>query len=208
MPIEFTCPSCGAPQRAGDHLVGRTLRCYKCTNLFNVPAGSTLPPTPPAPEPAPLLPPGPAPVDGPSPAAGHGSRSAADPGGAGADGAVAGHGNAHADRAAGADGAVAGHGNAHADDRGSAAAEPAPAAAEAAPNLDEEFALPDGFSWEEEGEDRRRCRRCRASARAGIGPGRYLPGRRAGAAEEEKVGCLRFRVRSVTIRRLAGSRPA
>jgi ribosomal protein S27E len=37
MPIEFACASCGARQKADDHLAGRTLRCYQCGNLFTVP---------------------------------------------------------------------------------------------------------------------------------------------------------------------------
>jgi DNA-directed RNA polymerase subunit RPC12/RpoP len=37
MPIEFSCTSCGAAQKANDHLAGRELRCNKCGGRFTVP---------------------------------------------------------------------------------------------------------------------------------------------------------------------------
>jgi hypothetical protein len=46
--IEFPCPTCGAVQRAADHLAGRTLRCQSCRGRFTVPAASAPPPAPPA----------------------------------------------------------------------------------------------------------------------------------------------------------------
>jgi hypothetical protein len=49
MPIEFQCLSCEAPQKAADHLAGRTLKCYRCGTLFTVPARAVLPPSLPAP---------------------------------------------------------------------------------------------------------------------------------------------------------------
>jgi len=40
MPIIFACTSCGSGQRAGDHLIGRTLRCQVCSKPMIVPAHS------------------------------------------------------------------------------------------------------------------------------------------------------------------------
>jgi len=37
MPIEFSCASCGTPQKADDHLAGRELRCHQCGGRFTVP---------------------------------------------------------------------------------------------------------------------------------------------------------------------------
>jgi uncharacterized Zn finger protein len=38
LPLQFPCPNCGAGQTAEEYLVGRTLKCYQCGGLFNVPA--------------------------------------------------------------------------------------------------------------------------------------------------------------------------
>jgi hypothetical protein len=45
MPIEFSCLSCSAPQKAADHLVGRVLKCYRCGAVFTVPALAVAPPS-------------------------------------------------------------------------------------------------------------------------------------------------------------------
>ena len=44
--IDFSCPSCGSRQRAGDHLVGRLLRCSACAGNLIIPPESTEPPLP------------------------------------------------------------------------------------------------------------------------------------------------------------------
>jgi len=65
MSIDFNCTSCGTYLQASDHLVGRTLKCYKCANLFTVPAASTIarpgaaPAAPPPMAPAPMAAPPP-----------------------------------------------------------------------------------------------------------------------------------------------------
>lgn len=48
--IVFPCTQCGAHQRAGDHLVGRRLRCQSCNNPMIIPGASApLPPIVPRP---------------------------------------------------------------------------------------------------------------------------------------------------------------
>lgn len=47
--IDFSCPACQLPQRAGSHLVGRLFRCSTCGGNLTVPAESTMPPLPPPP---------------------------------------------------------------------------------------------------------------------------------------------------------------
>ncbi|MBY0521770.1 MAG: hypothetical protein K2R98_00135 [Gemmataceae bacterium] len=77
MSIDFTCNGCGTYLQAGDHLVGRVLKCYKCGGLFTVPTASTIsrpnrpsaasspPPAPAAPPPMPTLAPSPPPMPAP-----------------------------------------------------------------------------------------------------------------------------------------------
>lgn len=48
--IVFPCSNCGAHQRAGEHLVGRRLRCQSCNTPMIVPGASApLPPIVPQP---------------------------------------------------------------------------------------------------------------------------------------------------------------
>ncbi len=34
MPLQLSCPSCGATLRVGDDLLGRKVRCPKCSTTF------------------------------------------------------------------------------------------------------------------------------------------------------------------------------
>jgi hypothetical protein len=56
MPIIFACTSCGSGQRAGEHLIGRTLRCQVCSKPMTVPATSmaAMPAPVPRSQPAPV----------------------------------------------------------------------------------------------------------------------------------------------------------
>jgi hypothetical protein len=71
MPIIFACTSCGSGQRAGEHLIGRTLRCQVCSKPMTVPAASmaAMPAPVPRSQPTPALvvnsPPAAAPADEP-----------------------------------------------------------------------------------------------------------------------------------------------
>lgn len=59
MPLNMSCPGCGAKLVLDDNFAGRTVRCPRCQNTFQAPGGGGVPEVPsPAPPPSRPTPPG------------------------------------------------------------------------------------------------------------------------------------------------------